>query len=1167
MNRNFKKIVLSLVFMIFLTASVSAELPQIQYSENESINFAWENISSIGTLDPEKTAFSIDFNPMSKGMRKYLVTYKLDDGEQVASEVEILPDNRNKKKVFPVSAKAGIHDITITVESDGKTLYNKTEKIYVMKCYEKQFMDELSGRGINTHYEWSPYKEDYQKTSDLVQSAGFTSIRNGDAWEFYERQKKFYDMSYREPWLKIVEKRGIINYNGLYYGHGKLYLPERGMTPSSNYNRLTGNPHPQTQESIQALADATLARAKYFRENGYSVPVMETWNEPNARGDKPERMGQIFNDLVRPIKIKYLKAGYYDFDISSLTPHSNFKNEFINSSMKLGLYPYFDRYAAHEYDYQGGFEYTDLYDIRMKEADDFVTEYGGWKKIDITEMGFPIVPGFATHESAAEEAPKHYVICEYNDLDYMFMYDLMDDGTNATYTEHNFGATTYEGKPKLHYMSMANFNNQTNGAIQIGEIQTGLEDGTRAFMYYKDGEPVVVAWSCTVGGNPVVWNMEGENVEVIDNFGNVISKNTQSVEIGRNCVYIKGLSDKWIQKAVHDDVVKLNSEWCDRYLDKLDSESKEQIIALFSKTEETLKEDVSEQTAKELFESYMDAGYIIIDAGKAGKLSEVDVSKLLYRLYRIAESLNGLYITKYSGNTPERIENQYITVYNSKKEDIENLKIKPYTDALLHFVKDYDADLKKIIKMENNPSKAGIIKAWDLMATELLGWYDAFSEYETVLNMGLLIQTPYYDRMSYVNSDVTTEVNLNNFSKDAFEGYIFVYDSKGEKVAQTPFVRVSPNGGYVKTSVTLNTKKPEDNRKTDYYDFSYVDKAGNVLATQTMVYEVADRFEVNVLPCSETAANLSSIKVKIKNLVDSEQVAHINLSTDGSFCFTKNEIDVILAANEEKIVELKVSDVKNTKYHIYTFKYSVTDEHSNVVAEKKAFLSFTNIMKTDELNVSDFDGDISAWENAYPFYINAPEVIEDTGTWKNKELFARGFLKHDGKNIYLLMDIYDEAQLQPFTVGDMWQGDCVQISLDPENNGGKAYADDDFEIGFSVTPLGNEIYVWKQPDDSITSGVTESFKMVRDDNLGVTRYLIKLDDAMISNVNINDIKTLSLNVAVNDNDYLQREGYYQFTLGTADQKAPDYYEDFTFENTQETNFVDGYVDFPVKIGE
>ena len=165
------------------------------------------------------------------------------------------------------------------------------------------------------------------------------------------------------------------------------------------------------------------------------------------------------------------------------------------------------------------------------------------------------------------------------------------------------------------------------------------------------------------------------------------------------------------------------------------------------------------------------------------------------------------------------------------------------------------------------------------------------------------------------------------------------------------------------------------------------------------------------------------------------------------------------------------------------------------------------------------------------------------------------------------MDIYDEAQLQPFTVGDMWQGDCVQISLDPENNGGKAYADDDFEIGFSVTPLGNEIYVWKQPDDSITSGVTESFKMVRDDNLGVTRYLIKLDDAMISNVNINDIKTLSLNVAVNDNDYLQREGYYQFTLGTADQKAPDYYEDFTFENTQETNFVDGYVDFPVKIGE
>ena len=73
------------------------------------------------------------------------------------------------------------------------------------------------------------------------------------------------------------------------------------------------------------------------------------------------------------------------------------------------------------------------------------------------------------------------------------------------------------------------------------------------------------------------------------------------------------------------------------------------------------------------------------------------------------------------------------------------------------------------------------------------------------------------------------------------------------------------------------TKKPEEGKKVDYYDFSYVDKKGNVLATQTMVYEVADRFEVSVLPCSETVENTKRVKVKVKNLIDLDQTAYMNL--------------------------------------------------------------------------------------------------------------------------------------------------------------------------------------------------------------------------------------------------------------------------------------------------
>lgn len=1149
----------ALVFVMAMTTAL-AEFPDIKYSGSESVDVSWDNMSSIGTLTPGAVSFTVGFNSKSGGASDYNVSCVLD-GKTVVSETVNIPPATSEKKSFGFTVSAGIHDVTLSVLKKGAALYDKSEKIYVIKNYERQFMDDTSGRGIGVHYGRTPYKENITFTNDLIELAGLRVVRDGREWEYIETTKGVYDFSYADKFTKDLQKRGMKTYWNVSYGNGKLYLPERGMNPNAGWGTITRHGHPQTQESIQAYSDFTEVVAKYFKDNNYGVAAVETWNEPNGTNPNGTEMAQIFTDYIRPIKIKMLRDGYDDVDIASFTPHNNYQSAFLNGCMQLSFYPHFDRYAAHEYQFKNGFESSNLYDSRIKKLDNFITEYGGWKRIDISETGFTTIDGsnaWSTSQSAAEEVSKLYTICEYNNLSNILLYDLMNDGKDATYSEDNFGAVTYDGKPKPHYLALTNFNNQTSGGIQIGEIETGLPSGTRAFLYYKDGAPVVIAWSNQLDGSEATWNLSGENVTVIDNYGNTIAQNADSVTFGRESVYIKGLSHKWITNAVHHDLVKLNSEWLERYSDLLSDSLKNEVTSEFENAEKAVSNEVTEQQALELFNKYFELGNKIIEAGKNGELEEMQVSTLIYRLYRAAEKLNKLYITLYSGEEIKTLSNRYDECRNKAYEMYyNNLSVKQYSDAILHFIRDYNKDLGIVLKESENPSKPGVLKGYDVMAEALCGWFDAFSEYETVTEIGLTIQTPYYDRRSFVNGNITTEVNLNNFTPNDFTGTICVFDDEGNKISESPRVSVRGNGGYAQTSVSLSTKRPTDDTGCTHYYLSYVDEDGNILYTLRTEYKVTDVFSVSVLPCTETIENLKSVKLKIKNLTSVEQNAHISLESDENFSFKSNNIDATLEGNEEKIVELPVVSIKDTKYHFYSFKYRVTDDSGTLVAENDTTLSFTNIVKTEKpISVEEFDGDISDWQDAYPIYINTPKNVDTNEAWANAECSARAFVKWDSEHLYILADIYDDKYLQPFTAGSMWQGDSIQLSLDPKNDKSTEYKDDDFELGFSYTPLGNEFYSWYAPT-KLTMGVVDFFKIVRNDDLHFSRYMISLDKSIISNVDLTNGNKIGFNMAINDNDYLQREGFYEFTGGTAGSKNPSLYADFNFIDTENKERIDG----------
>lgn len=1147
-----------------------AALPTIQYVANESVNVEWVGKAPNGVIAPGTVSFKVDFNSKSSGTTKYNVVCVLDE-RTVVSEIVEIPPATTTEKTFSFQANGGIHDVSVSIYKNGSAVYDSDEKLYLVKPYETQEMDELSNRGVNLHEYRSGAWADKQMTRDACYYAGMLMVRSGIEWEAEEKKRGVYnydkmDTSY-EYWLK----HHVTPYYISGYGNGWLYDPFRAdIMPKAaeGWSGHTRNGTPQTNESIRAYAQSKVELTKAHLERGFDTYTLEGWNEMNGvyakwswyKTNNGHMDAAIYDDFTKPVMLQHILQGVDDnVFFAGITPQTQDMDNFMDGVMLCGLYPFMDTYAAHTYQFKEGFEFTNIYDNRMQGLDDYVTEWGGWKRIQETETGWstPVGNSHSTLESANEEAPKLYTICEYNNIDDIMIYDLVNDGDDAYYSEHNFGQMNADWSPKPQYLAITNLNNQTSGGTQIGEIDTGLEEGTRVFLYWKEGKPVVIAWSSTANGNDVTWNLPGESVTVYGEYGDEIASGVDKVTLDRKCVYIHGLSDDWARTAAHDDTVKHNAEWLEDWSDGMSASTLSTIKSAFKNAETVLSKEVSNEEILDVIEKYKDAGMAILADGKNGDLEEIEVSQRIYRLFRIVERIGRLYMAQYEGEKPE-ISTRYDEMYAKTRSDYyDKVQMKQYSDAMRKFARKYNADAKQIYDNDyvNAP---GFIAMNNILVNFIGDWFDEFVQYETPLNMGLTIQSPFYDRQCYADSTVESEVNLSNWSHEDFEGTICVFDNDGNKVAETPTLKVKADGGYTQTSVNFLVERPDEG-KTSYYTFAYVDKDGETLATQAMPYEVTERFSVEALPNTNRPEDTKSVKFKAKNISDKPVTVNMKVESDSTFSFKTTETQITLAANETKEFEIPIARMDNTKYHFHSYKYEASDENGVILSKGQQNISFPFVVKTDEpISVEDFDGDISSWENAYPIYFGQVDGdVTDSDTWLNADCVGRAFFKWDSEHLYVLVDIYDERYLQTFTGGNMWQGDSIQISID--GDGCKqigSYSTEDYEFGFSQTAYGNEFYSWYAPK-TVSNGVVDWFKVIRNDDMHFSRYLIAMDKDVIPTIKLEEGSKYGMNIAMNDNDYLNREDMFQFTLGTADQKSPGLYVDFEFITDNGEGLTDG----------
>ena len=1165
-----KKLICSVLGCALLAGQLQAmaAFPPIKYSSGEEVGFVLNNVTEIGTIEAKGASFTIEFSPKTHDVCEYSVTYVIDGDKSETSVVSILPGGVTKK-AFGFSVQNGIHELHVTVSQNGTVLKDTKQTIYVMDLYSHQFMEELSGRGVNVHFNWDSWMHNHQQNLDMMYYGGYRVIRSAmPSWSTAEKSKKTYDFSEMNKYLSWLKSKNMRSYDLMNYGNGIVYPPERGMNGSEPWPTWEKT-QPQTQDSIWGYANFVLAAA----QNDSDPFGYELWNEPNHYTLDTPFKAQIYSDYVKPTSVLLDYNGYDTIDLAPYSLAYNDEINFVDKTLEYGLYPYFGSVAHHPYVFEGGFTASRFQEERMAQIENVILKYGGWKDREITEIGFPTTPASNTpsEESASIDLVKTFVVCEAHDNEVTIFYDFVNDGTDPLNNEHNFGQITYDGKPKKSYLTAAAFNLKTEGGIYVGEIDPGIDRATRAFMYYKDGKPVVVAWSNRMDSGAVEWKLGDESVTVSDMYGNVIAHNASSVMLGEEPIYIEGLSAGWYARAVHDEVAQRDADWLTAYASNLSEADRAEIKRIMNDAEKSFMGTPSAAEVEEQLHNLRDAGYKIISYAAEKKLPEVEVSKMLYELFRIMQRVDNLYICVYNGgdvNTQtSRVDDTYKKAHANY---LDNLQAKQYSDEMLRHAIRYIKNGKTVMGLENNPSKAGVIKGWNVIADLLCDWYDAFSECETTLETGMLIQTPYYDRTSYINTETSMEVNLNNYSHREFNGTIQMFDEDGSLVSESEQIKLAGEGGYKQTFMSVNTKRPSDDSGFRHYVLSYVDNDGRVIASQPTDIKVLDKFKAEVLPATQTVDNIDKISIKVDNLTEDKATAHIKMTSDENFTLVSNNIDVEVEGSGSKIVDIPIANMRDTKYHFYLLRYEVTDDDGNIVASNDTVISFTTVTTAkNKLDIANWDGDISYWEDAYPIYVNAPKNADKPESWSSAECSSRAFVKWDNDHLYILADVYDERFLQEYTGTNMWQGDCIQLSVDPLNDGAKeggGYRPDDYELGFSFTAKGHEFFSWTSPGQ-LPSGVVDWFKVVRNDELHITRYLISLDKSILSNLDLSEGNVFGMNLAINDADILGRENFYQFTLGTADSKNPDLYADFTLSYSEPEDTVDGIAEtlFPTKL--
>ena len=308
--------------------------------------------------------------------------------------------------------------------------------------------------GVNIHF-----VRGHEAELAMIQAAGFKFVRMDFSWPEIETKKGQYDWTGYEELLENLDRHDLGAILILDYSH-PLY--EKKVTA---INPMDNKPHetiaaPRHRDSVAAFARWAAAGASHFR--GRHV-IWEIWNEPNIEfwSPKPD-IGRY--SVLALATAKAIRAA--DPDATIIGPAtSEFPWDFLHAFFQSGILEYLDGVSVHPYRKNRPPETAAADFARLRALLDRCAPAARKGKLPIVsgEWGYSTFTKGVSPETQAAFAVRQQLHNLWNGIPLSIWYDWMNDGSDPTEKEQNWGTVMPDLKPKPAYVALKTMTHELGG--------------------------------------------------------------------------------------------------------------------------------------------------------------------------------------------------------------------------------------------------------------------------------------------------------------------------------------------------------------------------------------------------------------------------------------------------------------------------------------------------------------------------------------------------------------------------------------------------------------------------------------------------------------------------------------------------------------------------------
>lgn len=827
--------------------------------ENESISFE-NNTNKSYLLDNEKLQININVKNL-KPNNIYTVVYGIEEN----LTEEKLQEN---KTIEFMLEKEGKNECYVAVKKDGKIIDGAEwkETIYYVKSYSEQFLDELSKKGICTHYQNGTW-ENYSKSNELLKALGVKYVRTDFSQTVIQRDDNTYDFSKYDEWISDLintsEIQPIILLNGVNAGDDYLINSDEEIEKFDNFVDAVQNHYPNFS-NIEILNEVNFSSNK---KGAYLNESDMKW------------YSKLLNKISLHSKTnKFMTAGTASTpnDQKLIITSTNFIKYIYNTNGLDNI----NSIAYHPYSKKSNWFYS-----MIKEHRDYSNAIGGFNNLNVTEYGY--TSSYCENDEEQGKNILKMTVSLEETSNLIVLYNLWTTTSNIDSLE-KYGLLNVDYTPKESYYIMKKFYEKTNGGEYIGNFQ--LMDDITCHVYDKDGKILIIAWindenntdKVCWSDNSTVRYIDYTNYEAYDIYGNEIENTNGKLTITSNPIYIENISERYYFKAINNLAISKYDNFLNKYSLILNDEIKYQISENKKILNSLLnKESIDESTAILAMYNHFRIGGELIELYEQSKLSIefVELSSMLDALDEIGNSYEDLVtISAKTRNanidkTKEKIEKVEKLIEENKDLDM------IYPNKILKFSKDYYEEAEYINGVkEENDIKTGLIVSKNLHASLLADWANDFINLYIKKYIEQNPVTIKYSTTELTNQNVTATIettaeiqitNNSNSKEHTFEqngSFTFEYTIKGRALKITATVqnidKVAPSISGVQKAklytkpvtpkiadenlqeikLTLNSQIVSNYKNGDtleeegFYELTATDKAGNTTSTYFQIF-------------------------------------------------------------------------------------------------------------------------------------------------------------------------------------------------------------------------------------------------------------------------------------------------------------------------------------------